>query len=148
MVAELNKKDFSIIVLLLIVFVGVDVLLYLYFNNKKEITSIKKNANNTYTSIYITADKQASIYLNHYYNLINLDTEKAFEKYEKKSLKSLKTLDEFKAYLSNMNISNSKVEKLDYHKGGRYSYYSVIDGNGNKVTFKTKGVMNYTVDFR
>ena len=61
MVAELNKKDFSIIVLLLIVFVGIDVLLYLYFNNKKEITSIKKNANNTYTSIYITADKQASI---------------------------------------------------------------------------------------
>lgn len=146
--AEISKKDFSIILLLLVIFVGLDVLLYLYVHNNKNINSIQKNKYNSYNSTYITADKQASIYLSNYYNLIRSDIDKAFEKYDKRSLTNLKTVDEFKQYLSNVNISNSKVVKLRYYKVGKNSYYAIIDANGNHVTFKAKGVMDYTVDFR
>ncbi len=146
--AEISKKGFSIIVLLLVIFVGIDTLLYLYVNNNKEISSIKKNDYNSYSSVYITADKQASIYLSNYYNLIRSDINKAFEKYEKRSLTNLKTVDEFREYLSKMNISSSKVTKLRFYNVGSSTYYAIIDANGNHVTFKAKGVMDYIVDFR
>ena len=51
-------------------------------------------------------------------------------------------------YLSKMNISNSKVVKLRYYKVRKNTYYAIIDANGNHVTFKAKGVMDYIVDFR
>lgn len=148
MVERLNKRDISVIILLLIIFTIIDIFLYLSVHKKQKIGNISNNEYNSYDSVYITADKQASIYLSNYYNLIRLDTAKAFEKYEKHSLKNLKTLDQFKSYLNNMNISSSKITQLNYHKGRKYSYYSIIDANGNRVTFKAKGVMDYTVDFR
>ena len=147
--AEISKKEYSIIALLIIIFAGLDVLLYLFINNNdKVINKIEKNKYNTYKSTYITVDKQASIYLNNYYNLIRIDSKKAFEKFEKKSLSHLTTQEAFDDYVKKMNLSSTVVKKLYFHKVGKNAYYSIIDGNDNKVTFKVNGVMNYTVDFR
>lgn len=145
---ELNKRDYSIILLVLVVLVGLDVILYLTVHNKKVLSSIAKNDYNVYNSSYITADKQATIYLSSYYNLIRMDIKKAYAKYEKNSMKQLYTIEQFENYVSKMNLSSTKVVKLNYYKKGKYTYYSIIDGNNNRVTFKANGVMNYTVDFR
>ena len=145
---ELSKRDYSIILLVVVVLVGLDVVLYMTIHNKKIVSSIAKNDYNVYNSSYITADKQASIYLSNYYNLIYIDVEKAYAKFEKDSMKQLYTIEEFKSYVSKMDLSSTKVTKLNYYKKGKYTYYSIIDGNNNRLTFKSMGVINYIVDFR
>ena len=145
---EISKKEFSIIIVLVIILIGIDVLIYLFANKENLLNGIDKNNNNVYNSSYITADKQASIYLSNYYNLIKIDSKSAFAKFERNSLKHLYTQDQFDAYVSRMNLSSTKISKLNYYKKGKYIYYAVIDGNGNHITFKTEGVMNYTVNFK
>ena len=47
---ELSKRDYSIILLVVVVLVGLDVVLYMTIHNKKIVSSIAKNDYNVYNS--------------------------------------------------------------------------------------------------
>ena len=142
---ELNKKDYGIIVVVLAFCISITILLYYFVFNAKNSNTIKRKGTNEYVSKYITNDKQASIYLGRYYYLLNNNTSEAYKLLDKESLNRFYDENIFKEYINTINISNSKVLKLNYYSKNNYVYYDVIDTNNNNFVFKTKGVMDYTV---
>lgn len=145
MIFELEKKDYFIIIIVLALFISFDIFYYIHLNSNKKVEGIKKNSINTYENRYITVDRQAAIYLSMYYNLINNDVNKAYELLDDDTKSAFNSVEDFKDYLSNLNISSTKISKFKQYKQLGYSYYDIIDVNGNNFIFKTRGVSKYTV---
>lgn len=142
---DLNKKDYVIIVIVLALCIVSTVLLNNYVYKQNKVSGISKNSVNEYSSNYITNDKQASIYLSRFYNLLNNSISEAYKKLDTECKKHFSNEAEFRYYINSLNISNSNVVKLKYYEKNDFAYYDVIDTYGNHFTFKTRGVMNYTV---
>lgn len=143
MIIDLKKKDIFILVLITIVLISI--IIYTYFQrNSSSGINLKKNSANTYSSAYITNDKQASIYLSTYYNLISNDDNEAYKLLDS-SIKEKMDLNTFRNYISNHDFSSTKIQKFRiYTKNGK-EYYDIYDINNNHIQFKTDGVMQYSV---
>lgn len=141
---ELKKKDIILLIIITILLVGLLVIIYFTFFQKdvKKIDIIK-NDYNIFESSYITNDMQANNYLNEYYNLLYWDISNAYKLLDNDS--DFNNIDDFKNYISTLDISNSVIKKFRYYEKGGYDYYDIYDINNNNFIFKTNGVMNYTV---
>lgn len=144
MTFDLKKKDIIIIILVFSFLTALSILIFFAFFKKSENTaSIVKNNYNTFESSYVTNDMQAYNYLSAYYNLLYWDIDKAYELLDNSS--DYNNKDDFKNYISTLNISSSVIKKFRYYEKGGYDYYDIYDVNNNKFIFKINGVMNYTV---
>lgn len=146
---NLTKKNIIFLIAFSLVCLLITVLLCIFVYKKRSNDYILKNNYNSYQGIYVTNDKQASIYLTKYYNLLNNSIGNAYELLDKDENKlDFSTIDKFKNYVNKLNISNTNILKFRIYKKRGYVYYDIYDGNNNNIIFKAKGIMNYTVIFR
>ena len=146
---NLTKKNIIFLIVFSLVCIFVTVLLCIFVYKKQSSYYILKNNYNSYKGIYVTNDKQASIYLTKYYNLLNNNINDAYKLlYKNENVLDFATLDKFKTYINKLNISNTNILKFRTYKKGGHVYYDIYDGNNNNIIFKAKGIMNYTVIFK
>lgn len=146
---NLTKKNIIFLIAFSLVCIIITVLLCIFVYKKQSNDYILKNNYNSYNGIYVTNDKQASIYLTKYYNLLNNSINNAYKLLDKdENALDFATLDKFKNYVNKLNISNTNILKFRTYKKGGYIYYDIYDGNNNNIIFKSKGIMNYTVIFK
>ena len=143
-------KIFGIIVVSLIV------ILIIYFVNNYDVN--KKDYNNylkdykvnEYIPVYVNDEEMAKKYFNKYRNIINKDATLAFnlvdEEYRKNKFNN--DIENFKNYIRSLNINNASVDKYYKTTDSEYEVFGVYDNNGNLYIFKTKGVMQFKVEFK
>ena len=140
---NLKKIDIVIIILTALILTGIGIFTKIYYFASDKSITIKDNQVNRYESVYITNDKQASIYLNQYYYLLNNDIEKAYELLNDNN--TFTNINDFKTYIQSLDLTNTHINRFRFYSQGGNDYYDIYDGNNNNIIFKTAGVMQYSV---
>jgi len=110
--------------------------------------NIDVNDNNTYTTVAITDENMANLYLNEYRDNAMYNSEKAYDllnsEYRNKKFGSL---EKYKEYV-NKRVSKIALLKLDKYlikERENYTEYTLIDTDGNYYIFQENAPMQYTV---
>ena len=151
MVKFMNKiiKIFGIIIVASVVIL----IIYYIFNynpNSGEYNNYLKNYKvNEYIPVYVNDEEMAKRYFSKYRNIINSDASEAFnlvdEEYRNSKFNNNKK--KKKNYIRSLNINNVKVDRYYKTTQSEYEVFGVYDSNGNLYKFKTKGVMQFVVEF-
>ena len=138
-----------------IIIVSLIVILIIYFINNYDI--YKKDYNNylkdykvnEYIPVYVNDEEMAKKYFNKYRNIINIDANMAFnlvdEEYRKNKFDN--NIENFKSYIRSLDINNVSIDRYYKTTVSEYEVFGVYDTNGNLYIFKTKGVMQFKVEF-
>ena len=142
-------KIFGIIVVSLIVIIVI-YFINNYDVNKKDYNNYLKNYEvNEYIPVYVDDEEMAKRYFNKYRNIINTDANLAFnlveEEYRKNKFNN--NIENYKNYIRSLNINKVSVDKYYKTTDSEYEVFGVYDTNGNLYIFKTKGVMQFKVEF-
>ena len=147
----MNKifKFFGIIILAVIILLII-YFIYNYDSNGNEYNNYLRNYKvNEYIPVYVNDEEMAKKYFNIYRNIINKDANKAFnlvdEEYRKNKFND--DIEEFKNYIRSLNINRVNVKKYYKKTDSEYEVFGVYDTNENLYIFKTKGVMQFKVEF-
>ena len=154
---EFIKKNILIIILVLIFVILASYFLvrnYLASKSKYIDSSISEETYemvpktynvNEYTSIMISDDDMARIYLNDYINSIMKNIQDSYYLLDEEYRNSkFGNVDNYINYINNLKLYNN-VDRYYKKTSNGYIIYGVYDVNGNYFVFKTKGVMQYSV---
>ena len=137
----------------IVVFVGTTVIilliLFLVFKpakDQKKYIELKNYKSNEYIPTYVSSEDMAKIYFNDYTYYMKYDIEKSYEllSYDYKKSK-FSSFNDYKSYVINFINKNPKLKKFSKTAKNGYIFYRLYLSNGDIITFKTKGVMQYSV---
>lgn len=148
-----NKKSYIWLVVLviigLLVFYGIKI-----YRSKKTLVPTNNYINytmnpktygvNEYNLVNITDRQLAAIYLNDYRNYLKNNIDQAYELLNKEyRSKKFNNIEEFKTYISTININNMSVEK--YNISDDKKIIDVYISDNDRFIFKIKNILEYEV---
>lgn len=152
LVVKFMNKMFKIFGIIVVACVVILVIYYIlsYDPNRGEYNNYLKNYKvNEYIPVYVNDEEMAKKYFSKYRNIINSDASEAFnlvdEEYRKNKFNN--NIENFKSYIRSLNINNVNVDRYYKTTESEYEVFGVYDTNGNLYKFKTKGVMQFIVEF-
>ena len=152
LVVKFMNKIFKIFGIIVVACVVILVIYYIlsYDPNRGEYNNYLKNYKvNEYIPVYVNDEEMAKKYFSKYRNIINSDASEAFnlvdEEYRRNKFNN--NIEDFKNYIRTLNINNVKVDRYYKTIESEYEVFGVYDTNGNLYKFKTKGVMQFVVEF-
>ena len=152
LVVKFMNKIFKIFGIIIVACVVILVIYYIlsYDPNAGEYNNYLKNYKvNEYIPVYVNDEEMAKKYFSKYRNIINSDASEAFnlvdEEYRKNKFNN--NIENFKSYIRSLNINNVNVDRYYKTTESEYEVFGVYDTNGNLYKFKTKGVMQFVVEF-
>ena len=141
-------KTGIIIVVILLILTGVYFLLKnLTKDDELQYEEFLKNYEvNEYIATYISDEHMARIYLNEFVDMMFYDAEAAYnlldENYRSKKFGNLTN---FKNYINSLSTTSFSLDRYYKKESDGYIIFGVYDKNNNFFSFKTKGVMQYSV---
>lgn len=147
---------------ILVFFVFILLILFLIFRNINTFTNAErslptdeelKKFNNVTTKSYANSyevkdvpDKElATIYYNHFKDLVLNNPDEAYKRLKNKKEISRNLFDEFRNNLIN-NYYTSKVKKYKILNGIDVSTYEIVNTSGETITFYVDAVLKYEVE--
>lgn len=141
----------------IIIIGGAIILLFLAYSflNKDETSKYKygyviqksKYSNNEYIPILVSDEQMSRKYILDFLNTYYRDYKEAYnildEEYRNETFGNY---DKFKNYME-VHKFTYEIDSYSVYGNGKYQYYDVYDKNGNRIIFKTSGVMQYSVMF-
>lgn len=99
--------------------------------------------------VYVNDQQMSRIYYKDFVNSVLSDVNSTYdlidEDYREKRFGNIY---KYKDYINSLNLSiSSDVKKYATYERPGYKYYDIYDKEGNRIIFKTKGVLQYKVLF-
>lgn len=113
---------------------------------KGAFKNIESNEYNTFEYLTISNITMATYIFNNYKQIINTDTQKAYDMLDKEYReKKFNSIQEYEKYLEDRKeINYSVLNKYNILEKDDYIEYTCMDQNGNKFIFKETFVMEYS----
>ena len=152
-----NKRNNIILIVILFVVASLVVYVPKYFDKHKNFLEDDKDLfkvkdfykSNEYIPIMINDQQMSRIYYKDFVNSVLSDVNSTYnlidEDYRKKRFGDIY---KYKDYINSLNLSiSSDVKRYATYERPGYKYYDIYDKEGNRIIFKTKGVLQYKVLF-
>ena len=155
----MNKKDNIVIIIVAVLMLAIVIYFPKFIKNKNNRdyydSSLDKISNKTnyqaneIIPVYVNDQQMSRIYYKDFVNSVLSDVNSTYnlidEDYRKKRFGDIY---KYKDYINSLNLSiSSDVKRYATYERPGYKYYDIYDKEGNRIIFKTKGVLQYKVLF-